>query len=46
MNKKRIKYERHAGNMLPPSSEIGQPFVDFNKVMNRKPIKKVRIKKK
>ena len=46
MIKKRIKYERHAGNMIPPSSEKGQPFVDFKKVMNRKPIKKVRIKKK
>ena len=45
MNKKRIKYERDAGNMLPPSSEKGQPFVDFNKVMKRRLVKKVRIKK-
>ena len=45
MTKKRIKYERHAGNMIPPSSEKGQPFVDFNKVINRKVIKKVSIKK-
>ena len=45
MIKKKIKYERHAGNMLPPSSEKGQPFVDFNKVMKRRLVKKVRIKK-
>ena len=49
MNKKksRIPYERHAGNMTPESSKKGKPFVDFNKIMNRKPVKVVkrRVKK-
>tara|TARA_R100001079_G_scaffold109067_2_gene80898 strand:+ start:191 stop:538 length:348 start_codon:yes stop_codon:yes gene_type:complete len=49
MNKKksRIPYERHAGNMIPESSKKGKPFVDFNKIMKRKPVKVVkrRVKK-
>ena len=49
MNKKksRIPYERHAGNMTPESSKKGKPYVDFNKIMNRKPVKivKRRVKK-
>ena len=49
MNKKksRIPYERHAGNMIPESSKKGKPFVDFNRIMKRKPVKVVkrRVKK-
>tara|TARA_R100001463_G_C3400155_1_gene207942 strand:- start:344 stop:511 length:168 start_codon:yes stop_codon:yes gene_type:complete len=43
--KKRATKVPYEGYTLPPSSERGGKFVDFNKVMNRKPIKKVRIKK-
>ena len=43
--KKRATKIPYEGYTLPPSSERGGKFVDFNKVMNRKPIKKVRIKK-
>ena len=39
----KIPYE---GYTLPPSAEKGGQFVDFNKIIQRKPVKKVRIKKK
>ena len=41
--KVRIPYSNYG---LPPSAEQGGQFVDFNEVINRKPIKKVRIKRK
>jgi len=43
--KKRATKIPYEGYTLPPSAEKGGKFVDFNKIMNRKPIKKVRIKK-
>lgn len=43
--KKRATKIPYEGYTLPPSAEKGGRFVDFNKVINRKPIKKVRIKK-
>ena len=43
--KNRVTKRTYEGYTLPPSAEKGGKFVDFNKVMNRKPIKKVRIKK-
>ncbi len=44
--KKRATKIPYEGYTLPPSSEKGGMFVDFNKVMKRKLIKKIRIKKK
>ena len=41
--KVKVPYE---GYELPPSSEAGGQFVDFNKVIDRKPVKKVKIKRK
>jgi len=41
--KVKVPYEAYG---LPPSAEQGGKFVDFNKVMDRKPVKKVKIKKK
>jgi len=43
--KKRATKIPYEGYTLPPSAEKGGRFVDFNKVMNRKVVKKVRIKK-
>ena len=43
--KKRATKIPYEGYTLPPSAEKGGQFVDFNRVMQRKPIKKVRIKK-
>jgi hypothetical protein len=40
--KVKIPYE---GYKLPPSAEQGGQFVDFNKVIERKPVKKVKIKR-
>jgi len=44
--KKRVKvpYENYG---LPPSAELGGKFVDFKKIMERKPVKVVkrRVKK-
>ena len=41
--KVRVPYSNYG---LPPSAEQGGQFVDFNKIIERKVIKKVRIKKK
>ncbi len=41
--KVKVPYEAYG---LPPSAEQGGKFVDFNKVMDRKPVKKVKIKRK
>jgi hypothetical protein len=38
----KIPYENYG---LPPSAELGGKFVDFNKVIERKPVKKVKIRK-
>jgi len=40
--KARIPYE---GYELPPSSEAGGQFVDFNRIIERKVIKKVKKKR-
>jgi hypothetical protein len=39
--KVRVPYEAYG---LPPSSEAGGQFVDFNKVINRKVVKRVKKK--
>ena len=44
--KKRVTKIPYEGYTLPPSAEKGGMFVDFNKIIHRKPVKKVRIKKK
>ena len=41
--KVKVPYE---GYKLPPSSEQGGQFVDFNKVINRKVVRKVKKKGK
>ena len=43
--KKRVAKIPYDGSTLPPSSELGGQFVDFKRIMERKPVKKVRIKK-
>ena len=40
--KVKVPYE---GYKLPPSSEAGGHFVDFNKVINRKVVKRVKRRK-
>ncbi len=44
--KKRATKIPYEGYTLPPSAEKGGQFVDFNKIIERKVVKKVRIKKK
>ena len=46
MSRKRAARMPYEGYTLPPSSEKGGQFVDFNKVIDRKAIKRVRIKRK
>ena len=41
--KVKVPYE---GYKLPPSAEQGGQFVDFKRVIERKPVKKVKIKKR
>ena len=43
--KKRVTKQPYEAYTLPPSSEKGGQFVDFNRIIARKPVKKVRIKK-
>jgi len=43
--KKRATKIPYEGYTLPPSAEKGGQFVDFNRVIERKAVKKVRIKK-
>tara|TARA_R110000765_G_scaffold45945_1_gene94920 strand:- start:1278 stop:1415 length:138 start_codon:yes stop_codon:yes gene_type:complete len=45
MNKRRATKEPYEGYTLPASSERGGQFVDFNRVLTRKPFKKVMKKK-
>ena len=35
----------YEGYKLPKSSEKGQPFVDFNKILNNKKIKTIKIRR-
>jgi len=43
--KKRAAKVPYDGSTLPPSAELGGQFVDFKRIIERKPVKKVRIKK-
>ena len=43
--KKRAAKVPYDGSTLPPSAELGGQFVDFKRIIERKPLKKVRIKK-
>jgi hypothetical protein len=43
--RRRVTKEPYEGYTLPAVSEKGGQFVDFNRVIARKPIKKIRIKK-
>ena len=43
--KKRATKVPYEGYTLPPSAEKGGQFVDFKRIIERKPVKKVRIKK-
>ena len=43
--KKRVTKEPYEGYKLPVSSEKGGQFVDFNRIIERKPVKKVKIKR-
>ena len=45
MNRKRASKQPYEGYTLPAVSERGGQFVDFNRIIERKPVKKVRIKK-
>jgi|TARA_R110000824_G_scaffold140288_1_gene306057 hypothetical protein len=45
MNRRRATKEPYEGYKLPAVSEKGGQFVDFNRVLTRKPVKRV-IKKK
>tara|TARA_R110000851_G_scaffold51667_1_gene122556 strand:+ start:64 stop:201 length:138 start_codon:yes stop_codon:yes gene_type:complete len=45
MNKKRVTKEPYEGYALPASSERGGQFVDFNKIIARKPVKRVMKKR-
>ena len=36
----------YEGYKLPKSSEKGQPFVDFNKILNDKKVKTIKIRRK
>ena len=46
IRRKRASKEPYEGYTLPAVSEKGGQFVDFNKVIARKPYKKVRVKKR
>ena len=46
MKKKRATKEPYEGYTLPPSSEKGGQFIDFNKVKTSIPVRKVKIKRK
>ena len=40
--KKRASKIPYEGYTLPPSSEKGVAFIDFNEVLKKRPVKKVR----
>ena len=43
--KKRATKIPYEGYTLPPSAEKGGTFVDFNRILERKPVKKIRKKR-
>ena len=45
MAKRRAARQPYEGYTLPAVSEKGGQFVDFNHVVERKPIKKVKVKR-
>ena len=45
MFKKRATKVPYEGYTLPPSAEKGGQFADFNRIIERKPIKKIRKKR-
>tara|TARA_R100001244_G_scaffold131815_2_gene105872 strand:- start:352 stop:495 length:144 start_codon:yes stop_codon:yes gene_type:complete len=46
LRRRRASKEPYEGYTLPAVAEKGGQFVDFNRVIARKPIKKIRIKKR
>ena len=46
MKRQRASKEPYEGYRLPAVSEKGGQFVDFNKIIERKSIKRVRIRRK
>jgi|TARA_X000001382_G_C3126003_1_gene164759 hypothetical protein len=46
MIKKRATKQPYEAYTLPPSSEKGGQFVDFNRIIERKPVKRVIKKRK
>ena len=46
IRRRRASKEPYEGYTLPAVSEKGGQFVDFNRVLDRKIIKKIRIKKR
>ncbi len=46
MNKKRVAKIPYEGYTLPPSSEKGGQFVDFKRIVERKPVKVVKRRKR
>jgi len=47
MNRKRASKEPYEGYTLPPSAEKGGQFVDFNRIIERKPVKRIiKLRKK
>jgi len=45
MNKKRVVKEPYSAYGLPASAQKGVAFIDFNKVVSKQPIKKVKKRK-
>jgi hypothetical protein len=46
MNRRRASREPYEGYTLPKSAEMGGQFIDFNRIIERKPVKRViKIKK-
>tara|TARA_R110000737_G_scaffold113801_1_gene146818 strand:- start:114 stop:257 length:144 start_codon:yes stop_codon:yes gene_type:complete len=46
IRRRRATKEPYEGYTLPAVSEKGGQFVDFNRVLDRKIVKKIRIKKR
>ncbi len=46
MNRKRAVKIPYEGYTLPPSAEKGGQFVDFKRIMERKPVKVVKRRRK
>ena len=47
MNRKRASREPYEGYTLPRSAEKGGQFVDFNRIIERKPVKRIiKLRKK